>query len=128
MTWAIAGSAAAALAMNMINQGEQKKQQQQEMLANAAQQQYSPWTGMKSGMVGYTGPTAAAAATQGAVGGAMQGIALKKAMSSTPAQPTQQELPKTQGTVGQASTGNPFQPGTEQFNQYEQMMNGQATS
>lgn len=124
MSWVVAGVAAASLAANVMNSNEQRQQRKSEMLANAAQQQYSPWTGMKSGMVGYSGtPTQTGSAAQGALAGAMQGMAIKKAINSTPSQPTT-ELPKTQGTgQGQAANGNPYAPGTAEYNQWEQTMN-----
>jgi len=91
MTWAAVGvGTITALGSGYSAKQQQKQQTENErasMMANAAQIENSPWTGMKSNVMGPQGgaPDAAGAAIQGGLQGAMFGKQFgKKPVAATP--------------------------------------------
>lgn len=107
MTWVAVGIAGTTAAVGAVNAGAQRKAQQKanEQNANiaAAQQEFSPWTGMKpaSPVMGSNyGPGALGGAVQGGLGGAMFGQQLKSAAAGaspaeTPAPTPIESMPQT---------------------------------
>ncbi|MFN9972340.1 MAG: hypothetical protein ACK58T_20865 [Phycisphaerae bacterium] len=76
---------------------QKQKAEQAGMIANAEQIRYSPWTGMNANIQGPSGANdPGAAALQGALGGAMQGMQINSAMAKpAPATPPADAAPKS---------------------------------
>ncbi len=118
MSWIITGTVGAGLLMGTLNGEQQRQQQKQQMLANAAQIQYSPWTGMKSNVQGYGNtPSVGMSALQGGVMGGMMGSQFGKPTNTqTPPPSGQAQLQATQDASSQPNMynqnkyGNSFAP------------------
>lgn len=58
---------------------QQQKQEQAKLMANAAQIQYSPWTGAQAQIMGASAPSATGAAIGGALQGGIAGASMAQA-------------------------------------------------
>lgn len=87
MSWVVVGVAGTTAVLGAINAAEQRKAQQKANQQNAniaaAQQEFSPWTGIKpaSPQMQAVDSSATAGAAQGALSGAMTGLQVKKGMA-----------------------------------------------
>ena len=105
MTWAAVGVGAATMATSMYTQDENQKAKakadQAGMMANAAQIQYSPWTGMNANV---RGPEANPDQTLAAgIQGGLQGAMFGKQFGKTP--------PKAPAPANSAQLDNKYMPG-----------------
>jgi hypothetical protein len=118
------GIAAASLVSNQMSQAKQSSDKKQELLANAEATRYGNLTGAKTQQFQGQGNTPTAAGTFAsnlAAGGQMY---QQKVQNDA--------LKKQQAGAGQSrqmiSTGNPYDPGTQQYNLWDQMGNGTTTA
>lgn len=112
MSWIVAGVAAASAVMGAVNQGNQARAQKKANETNAnmaaAEQQYSPWTGMKASAppVNPISASPVGGAMQGGLSGAMFASQFNKPKATDPLQtsnPTMYDAtPKTgyYGSIG----------------------------
>ncbi len=95
--------AAASMLQNASQQKEQRNANANAMDANAAQMQYSPWTGMKANMMGPQA-TGGAGATLGAgVNGALMGAMFNQSNAEDPAKKKPSIWSGMKGNLNQSS-------------------------
>jgi hypothetical protein len=109
MSWVAVGLTVGSAVLGQQQAKRQREQQYQQNMAQAAQTQYSPWSGMSGGQVSTQNSSDLAGGLQGGMAGAQMANSFG-AFGTKPPAANGVDAPIVAGTKGTASSMNMYDP------------------